>query len=112
MVTFDYVKCACDAISDKKGEKITVIDISEVSSLADFFVIANGDNINQVKAMCDEVEERLAKMGLKGGVVEGYNNANWVLMDYKDFIIHIFDYETRAMYDLERIWSDGKKIAI
>ena len=112
METIDYVKTAVEALKDKKGEKVNIIDISEVSTLADYFVIANGDNVNQVRAMSDECAEKLAKAGLKGENIEGYDNANWILLDYKDFVIHIFDSETRAMYDLERIWGDGKKVEV
>lgn len=112
MNSTEYAKIAVDALSDKKGERITVIDISEVSTLADYFIIANGDNVNQVRAMSDEVEEKLSKAGLKGNKTEGYDTANWILQDYKDIIIHIFDRETRGMYDLERIWGDGKKVEL
>ena len=87
---------------------IKVIDIEQVSSLADYFIIASGTNRNQVQAMADNVDEILGKAGYQVKQVEGYSTANWILMDYGDMIIHIFDEENRLFYDLERIWRDGK----
>lgn len=95
-------------LEDKKAEDIHVIDITEVSTLADYFVIANGTNRSQIQALADHVQEMLGKEGLTLKQIEGYNNANWVLMDYQDIIIHIFDKENRLFYDLDRIWRDGK----
>ena len=100
---------AIEALEDKKGEDIKVIDISEVSILADYFIIASGNNRNQVQALCDNVEEKLGKMGVIKKQIEGYDNGNWILVDYRDIVIHIFDKENRLFYDLERIWRDGKK---
>lgn len=102
------VLAAIDALEDKKAEDIRIIDISEVSPLADYFIIANGGNRNQVQALADNVEELLGRLGYERRPVEGYDNANWILLDYKDIIIHIFDRENRGFYDLERIWRDGK----
>lgn len=101
---------AVEALEDKKGEDIKVIDISEISILADYFIIASGNNRNQVQALCDNVEEALGKMGITQKQCEGYDNGNWILVDYKDIVIHIFDKENRLFYDLERIWRDGKLI--
>ena len=101
---------AIEALEDKKGEDIKVIDISEVSILADYFIIASGNNRNQVQALCDNVEEKLGKMGVIKKQIEGYDNGNWILVDYRDIVIHIFDKENRLFYDLERIWRDGKLI--
>ncbi len=109
---FDTVKTAVDAISDKKGKDIKVIDISEVSIMADYFIITSGSNVNQIKAICDNVREKLAKKKVFPKQVEGYDAAGWVLLDYNDVIIHVFDDESRSFYDLERIWSDGKDVAI
>lgn len=95
-------------LEDKKAEDIHVIDITEVSTLADYFVIANGTNRSQIQALADHVQEMLGKEGLTLKQIEGYNNANWILMDYQDIIIHIFDKENRLFYDLDRIWRDGK----
>ena len=104
----EMVKLAITALEDKKGEDIRVIDIREVSVLADYFLIASGSNGNQVQAMADNVEEELGKAGYPCKHVEGYQSANWILMDYGDIIVHVFDKEDRLFYDLERIWRDGK----
>lgn len=98
---------AVDALEDKKAEDIQIIDISEVSPLADYFIIANGTNRNQVQALADNVEELLGRLGYERRPIEGYDSANWILLDYKDVIIHIFDKDSRNFYDLERIWRDG-----
>lgn len=99
------------ALEDKKAEDIRIIDISRVSVIADYFIIANGKNVSQIQAMADEVEERLYKAGCPLRQKEGYANANWVLLDFGDIIIHIFDKENRLFYDLERIWRDGVLIS-
>ena len=101
---------AIEALEDKKAEDIRVIDISQVSVIADYFIIANGSNKNQIQALSDEVEEKLGRMGYPMKQKEGYTNANWVLLDFGDIIIHIFDKENRLFYDLERIWRDGKTL--
>ena len=101
---------AIQALEDKKAEEIRVIDISQVSVLADYFIISNGTNISQIQALADEVEEKLGRAGYPLKQIEGYDHANWVLLDFGDIIIHIFDKENRLFYDLERIWRDGKTI--
>lgn len=106
----EIAKLAITALEDKKAEDIKVIDISEVSVIADYFIIANGTNRSQIQALSDNVEEILGKAGVHLRQVEGYDNANWVLLDFQDVIIHIFDKENRLFYDLERIWRDGKLI--
>lgn len=104
-------KLALEALEDKKGEDITILDISEVSVLADYFIIATGENRNQVQAMADNAEEALGRAGCEPKQIEGYQTANWILMDYKDIIVHIFSKEDRGFYDLERVWRDGKEIS-
>ena len=106
----EIAKLAITALEDKKAEDIKVIDISEVSVIADYFIIANGTNRSQIQTLSDHVEETLGKAGVTLKQVEGYDNANWVLLDFHDVIIHIFDKENRLFYDLERIWRDGKLI--
>ncbi len=103
-------KLAIDALEDKKAEDIKIIDISEVSVLADYFLIAGGNNHSQIQALCNNVEEKLGIAGYPVKQVEGYDTANWILMDFGDVIIHIFDKENRLLYDLERIWRDGNLI--
>ena len=99
---------ACKAIDDKKGQDIKVIDIHNVSVIADYFVIASGTNSNQVQAIVDNVEEQLGRAGFEAKQIEGNRNSSWILMDYGDVIVHVFDEENRLFYDLERIWRDGK----
>lgn len=103
---------AVEALEDKKAEDITIIDISEVSVLADYFIIADGNNKNQVQAMVDNVQEELFKAGYEMKQMEGYREGNWILLDFGDIIVHIFDKENRLFYDLERIWKDGKEVSI
>ena len=99
---------ACKAIDDKKGQDIKVIDIHNVSVIADYFVIASGTNSNQVQAIVDNVKEQLGRAGFEAKQIEGNRNSSWILMDYGDVIVHVFDEENRLFYDLERIWRDGK----
>ena len=99
---------ACKAIDDKKGQDIKIIDIHNVSVIADYFVIASGTNSNQVQAIVDNVEEQLGRAGFEAKQIEGNRNSSWILMDYGDMIVHVFDEEKRLFYDLERIWRDGK----
>ena len=89
---------ACEALEDKKASDIKVIDIEQITTLADYFIIASGSNRNQVQA----------KAGYPCKQTEGYSSANWILLDYGDIVIHLFDEENRLFYDLERIWRDGK----
>lgn len=103
----EMVKIAINALEEKKAENIRVIDISKVSVLADYFIIAEGKNRNQIQALTDSVEKDLGKAGADPKQIEGYESANWILMDYADIIVHIFDNENRLFYDLERIWRDG-----
>lgn len=105
-------KMAIAALEDKKAEDVHVIDISEVSTLADYFIIASGTNKNQMQAMQDAVDEKLSRAGYETKHIEGNKNATWILMDYGDVIIHIFDKENRLFYDLERIWRDGKMVDV
>ena len=110
METLELVKKAVAALEDKKAEDITVIDIGGVSSIADYFIIANGSNSNQLAAMQDAVDEAMYTSGVHAKQVEGTNNSTWILMDYQDIIVHLFSKEDRLFYDLERIWKDGKEI--
>lgn len=106
----EMAKMAIQALEDKKADDIKVIDISDVSTIADYFIIASGKNRSQIQAMCDNVDETLGRAGVSMKQTEGYKNANWILMDYGDIIVHIFDTENRLFYDLERIWRDGKEM--
>lgn len=110
--SMEMAKLAVEALKDKKAEEISGLDISEVSVIADIFLIAAGSNPNQVRAMCDSVREKLGRAGYEENHVEGLETANWILLDYGDLIVHIFDKENRKLYNLERIWRDGKQINI
>ena len=102
---------AVDALEDRKGEDVRVIDISSISTLGDFFIIAAGNNRNQVQALADSVQEKLGRAGFMTKNVEGYDAANWILLDFGDIIVHVFNSEMRVFYDLERIWRDGKEVS-
>ena len=109
----EMAKIACAALEEKKANDVKIIDISGVSVLADYFIIASGSNRNQVQAMVDNVQEDLfKKAGVEAKQIEGYQTGNWILLDYTDIIVHVFDEENRLFYDLERIWRDGKDISI
>ena len=110
MTSKEIAKKAYDYLDEKKAVDIKIIDISKISIIADYFIIAGGTNARQVKALADNVEEKLAKEEVFPKHIEGYQNAGWILMDYADVIIHIFNQEDRLFYDLERIWTDGQII--
>ena len=110
METKEIVKKIYDIIEDKKGEDIKVIDISEVSSMADYFILASGNNINQIQAISEEIDEVLGREGIMPKAIEGHRSASWILLDYRDIVVHLFIKEDRIFYDLERIWRDGKEV--
>ena len=97
----------------KKGGNTRILDISAITTISDYFIVTSGNNYNQVRAIADNVEEELLKKhGMRPERVEGYNNGEWILLDYIDYVIHVFDREQRLFYDIERIWSDGKEIEV
>ena len=106
----NMVKLACDALEEKKASDVRVLDITGVSVIADYFIIASGDNERQVEALSDAVDEALGRAGYERRAIEGYQTRRWILLDYNDVIIHIFNKEDRLFYDLERIWRDGKRV--
>ncbi|MGI9054374.1 MAG: ribosome silencing factor [Pyrinomonadaceae bacterium] len=109
----EEVKLAIESAGEKKAFDIVALDLREIASFAEFFVICTGANQRQVQAICDEIQEQLKKQ-LKARPVriEGYSTADWVLMDYGDFIIHAFEKNAREFYDLERLWRDAKKVEL
>ena len=107
----DLLKIAYNALDEKKGENICIIDIRGISIIADYFIIVNGSNINQLDALTDNVEKRMREAGIHPRQTEG-KSSGWILMDFNDIVIHIFSKEDREFYDLERIWNDGKIIDI
>ena len=104
----EMVRLACKALDDHKGEEIRVIEIGDLTTIADYFIIANGTNSSQVSALVDAVEEKLGRAGYEPKRIEGLGTTGWILMDYCDVIVHVFSKEDRLFYDLERIWRDGK----
>ena len=109
----EHVRLALHAAGEKKAHDLVVLDLREVASFTDFFVIASGTNVRQVQAVADEVQEQLRKqLGVKPARVEGYNSAEWVLLDYGDFIFHVFEEKSRRFYDLERLWRDAARVPL
>lgn len=112
MNSYEQSILTAKAISSKKGLNIKLIEIGDISSLADYMVIATGTSSTHVKAIADEVEYQLDEAGISVSHIEGYRSNSWILLDYVDVIVHIFSDEAREFYDLERLWQDGKKIDI
>jgi ribosome-associated protein len=106
------VKSAADAAADKKAIDLVVLDLRKASAFTDFFVICTGGNVRQVQAIADGVQDTLRETGLRPSLVEGYERGQWVLIDYFDFIVHVFSPTTREFYGLERLWGDAKKIDV
>ncbi|MGQ0543346.1 MAG: ribosome silencing factor [Blastocatellia bacterium] len=101
------IRCA----SEKKAVQMVALDLREIASFTEYFVIASGTNQRQVQAIADEINEQLKKELRRRPVrIEGYNAAEWVLLDYGDFIVHLFDKDAREFYDLERLWRDARKV--
>jgi ribosome-associated protein len=103
---------ALRAASDKKALDLVVLDLREIASFTDYFLITSGTNVRQVQAIADEVVEQLKKQGTRAARVEGYNTAEWVLVDYGDFILHVFEDKARHFYDLERLWRDAARVPL
>ena len=112
MNSYEQSILTAKAISSKKGLNIQLIEIGDISSLADYMVIATGASSTHVKAIADEVEYQLDEAGISVSHIEGYRSNSWILLDYVDLIVHIFSDEAREFYDLERLWQDGKEIDI
>ena len=106
----ELLKKVYQALNDKKAEDITLLEIGQISPIADYFVIASGSNVNQLNAMKDAVDEVMYTNGLHARQIEGNSKSTWILMDYGDMIVHLFSKEDRLFYNLERIWKDGKEI--
>jgi ribosome-associated protein len=106
------VQQAIEAAQDRKAGDVVVMDLRPAHGFADFFLIVTGQNPRQIKAIADSVQESLGARGVKPAHVEGYDRAGWILLDYFDFIVHIFSPETRAFYALERLWGSAERIEI
>ncbi len=106
----DEIKTIVSSLEDKKGTDIAVLNLEKVSDITDCFIICSGSNRSQIQALSDGVEEILGKKGIHHKGIEGYDSANWILIDYGDVVVHIFDKDSRDLYDLERIWGDADRI--
>ncbi|MCR5691454.1 MAG: ribosome silencing factor [Eubacterium sp.] len=100
---------AFDALDEKLGKDLEIIDISKVSVMTDYLVLATGGSSTQIGALVDQVEERMAQAGFKNHRIEGNKSSNWILMDYGDLVVHVFSKEDRAFYNIEKIWMDGER---
>src|SRR5213080_1428273 len=102
---------AISACQDKKAEEVTILQLEKDSgAFTDYFVVCSGTNPRQIQAIADEVEDRLEKQGHRPAHVEGYKQAEWVLLDYVDFVVHVFSEKARSYYDLERLWKSAKRL--
>ena len=107
------VASAVQACEDKKGEEISILEMDKTSSaFTDYFLICTGKNPRQIQAIADEVELRLKREGTRANQVEGYQQADWILIDYVDFVVHVFSEASRKFFDLERLWKAAKKITV
>lgn len=106
----DRVQLALHAASEKKALEPVVLDLREIASFTDYFLIVSGANERQVQAISDEVYETLKKSGHAAARVEGYKTAEWILLDYGDFVVHVFEQKARKFYDLERLWRESKRV--
>jgi ribosome-associated protein len=106
------LEAAIAAAEDKQAVKIVVLDLRKTAGFTDFFLIASGTNSRQVRAIADSVMDALAVKGTKPSFVEGYDKSDWILLDYFDFIVHVFGPETRVFYDLERLWGNAERIEV
>jgi ribosome-associated protein len=108
----ERIMTALHAASEKKAIDTVVLDLRDVATFTDYFVIASGANQRQVQAISDEVVDTLKKSGTPAARVEGYRTAEWILLDYGDFIVHVFEDKSRRFYDLERLWREGKRVEL
>ena len=108
----EEVEHAVRAAEDKKAMDLVVLDLRKAAGFTDFFLIASGGNPRQIRAIADSVVEALAEEGVKPAHVEGYDRSEWILLDYFDFIVHIFATETRLFYGLERLWGNADRVEI
>lgn len=108
----EAAQIAARAAGDKKATDIVILDLRQIASFTEYFVIASGASNRQVQAISNEVEERLRKSGKRPLHIEGYSSAEWILLDYGDFIVHVFSNSSRQFYDLERLWRDAGRIEV
>ena len=112
VVLDERVYAALHAASEKKAIEPVVLDLRDIASFTDYFAIVSGQNERQVQAIADEIYEQLKKTGSAAARVEGYKTAEWILLDYGDFVVHVFEQKARKFYDLERLWRESKRVEL
>lgn len=110
MEAIEVVKIAQEALEDKMAEDVKTLDLRGISNITDYFIIASGNNVNHLRAMADEVEQKLFKAGVKLHHSEGYTVATWILLDFGNVLVHLFNKEQREFYGLDHLWSDAKTV--
>jgi ribosome-associated protein len=108
----ERIRRALSAALDKKAADLTVLDLRGIASFTDFFIITTGMNRRQCQAISDEVVDQLKRGGIRAARVEGFQTAEWILIDYGDFVVHIFDEKARRFYDLERLWREARRVDV
>lgn len=112
MTAEEKIKIIVKALDSKKAVDVQVLKISDLTILADYFIIANGMSSTQTKSLADEVEFQMSQLGIEPSGKEGHNGSNWIILDYSDVVVHVFYHETRNYYNLEKLWADGEKIDV
>lgn len=110
MTSLELAKKAAELLDNKKAMRLNVIKVEDISSLADYFVIASGTSNTHVRSLSDELEEKLKEEGVSPTRIEGYRSNSWILLDYSSVVVHVFTQEARDFYDLDRLWADGVKV--
>ena len=108
----ERILMALSAAAEKKAINSVVLDLREIASFTDYFVITSGSNERQVQAISDGIVDTLKKAGSAAARIEGYKTAEWILLDYGDFVVHVFDQKARAFYDLERLWRESRRVEL
>lgn len=106
------MEIAIDAALDKQASDVVVLDLTGICSFTDRFIVCTGDSRRQTQAVADSILEQMKEAGLRPSHVEGYSDGDWILMDYVDFVVHVFTPETRKFYDLERLWRQGRRVEV
>ncbi len=112
MKDIEELEAAVRALSSKKAEKITALRVKDITSLANYFVIASGSSTTHVKALADEVEYQMSQKGIEPHGIDGSPSSNWIVLDYIDVVVHIFNEEAREFYQLEHLWADGEPVDV
>lgn len=110
MTALERARAIAKVLDSKKGEDIRIIHIGDLTTIGDYFVVVTGNSTTQVRALSDAVDEEMSKQGIEPRRIEGYQTCTWILMDYHDVIVHVFQREAREFYALERLWSDAPTV--